>query len=317
MEILTLRTIPVSAISCDRTWSLHGDLSGSPGPELVRSIEQFGIIHPPITRQDETGSLEIVCGAYRFAAAAEVLHQKELASFIVPASMQVADLLRLLLEDQRLSGPLSPIEKARFVALCRTHLDEAASRDFERESGLGSRRLLDHYLELLKLDAEVRSAIHRGLISEQTGRELIGCKVCDRDFLPNLFVHLGLNRNKQRKFLEAGRVIMALEGKESFAELFREHFPEYLEQAEIPNPPQAAHLLLREMERLSKPLLSRAEELFNTQCAALKLPGSCTLVHAKSFEQEEVTLQIRFRDLEEFRQRWRDLKGSLDEDSSL
>lgn len=311
MNVLKSQRIPIAAINCGRSWSLHQDLSDDLDPQFIHSISQFGIIHPPILHPQKSGTFELICGASRFKGAVEILRQADMNCLLVNSSTPVTDLLQLLLEDQRLVSALSPIEKARFMKLCRQNLEDGASSEIERSCGLGSRRYNDRLLKLLELDMEVRSAIHRGLISEQIGLELLGCESKDRIFLPDLFNRLGLNRNKQRRLLEMGRVIMALEGNQTFMDIFRTHFPGYIDQAEISNPPQAAQLLLRDMQRLSNPMISRSEDQFKARISALGLPVSCTLTHSKSFEQDEVMLQIRFKDLEDFRQKWPKLKDPV------
>ena len=56
---------------------------------------------------------------------------------------------------------------------------------------------------------------------------------------------------------------------------------------------------------------SEVEQCFTNLVAELELPDNCLLKHAKSFEQDSVTLEIRFKDYQEFRDRWALLKNQL------
>ena len=313
MITLQLQRIRVDSIVCEKTWSLHQDLPPELEPDFVASIQRFGILHPPVLRRLDQSAFEPVCGTRRLRAAVELLDQQSIDCLILPPDTDVADILRLVFEDQ--SGlPLSPIQIGRFRLLCRDHLDGRQAAEIAREAALGSQGQLDRLAGLIELEEELRSALHCGTLSVAAGLELKNLDKKERLLLLELFTKLGLNHNKQRRVIEMGRSVMALENMGSFVELLAEFCPDLAAGAAIDNPPQAANRLLHELGRRSSPMSTDAEQRFATLVAELDLPDNWALKHAKSFEQDSVTLEIRFNDIQEFRDRWETLKDRLASD---
>ncbi|MBE0585067.1 MAG: ParB/RepB/Spo0J family partition protein, partial [Desulfofustis sp.] len=109
MGSLRLKNIPTKALRAEGRWSLHQDLDRDSEADFFESVKQFGIIRPVLVQEEKDG-YEVVCGIKRLRAARDILAQAAIDCLVIPAGLEVPDLLRLIIEDQKLSGPLSPIE---------------------------------------------------------------------------------------------------------------------------------------------------------------------------------------------------------------
>ena len=306
----SLRPISVDplAIPITRHWSLNQDVSLEVEQSLLDSIERFTIIHPPILRTFGK-SYDILCGVNRIAAAQQ-LALSQITCLAVDHPGEVADLLLLIAEDQRLSGPLSPIQSARLIAMaesCAPHRDHRFIKQLLAASGtVGIHRLKP----LLSLEEAIRNSIHNGQCSVHTGLAMVDMIETDRITLFQLLSNLSLNANRQRRVIELSRIIAA--GRQcSIGDVFQTDFPELLELP-IDNIPQKSSLLIKELFRLSHPLSSQAEERFTERVKGLKLPAHIRLTHSPSFERDTVTMEVDFAGLEDFEQRWQRLKKNWD-----
>ena len=96
-ELLTLKS----------SYSLHCDLEFSPSQPLVDSVRRFGLFQPPVLMQ-QGSSLHLVCGSRRIKALQLAGLDRGIACTVVE-NREPVDLLSLILENQLLTGPLSPI----------------------------------------------------------------------------------------------------------------------------------------------------------------------------------------------------------------
>jgi ParB-like chromosome segregation protein Spo0J len=307
MENFQLLNLLTGAINTSTPWSLHQDLSREPDPDFVSSVKQFGIIRPPLVQILANGEYQLVCGAMRLWAVTEMLGRTRIDCLVLDHSFSAPDLLALIIEDQKLSGSLSPIEKARAGLLCKQMLGSDGDKLIV-SSGLGSTGMINRLIKLLDLEKPIRNTIHAGRISEQTGRELQALTAGDRLLLHRLFQKLQLNHNKQKRIIDLGRIVTT-QNRSTFKEFFSTQYPELLDDTVIDNLPQTTNHLLQDLTRRSSPLLNESAELFDNQVARLDLPHFCSLAHSKSFEQDKINLNIEFENLDAFIRKWSKIKN--------
>ena len=309
MESFILQSIQVRTLSSEKRWSLHQDLAQDLEPDFIESVKLFGIIHPPLVQEQENGVFEVICGVKRLRASIDILQQTAIDCLVLEPSLPASDVLLLVIEEQKLSGSLSPIEKARAGLLCLQILENDKARQIA-STVLGSKGHLERLGKLLDLEQPILKAIHAGRISEQTGRELLSLSITDRLLLQRLFERFTLNHNKQRRIIDMGRIINA-RNKCTFIELFSTWYPEYINDEPMANLPQATNHLLQDLGKRSSPMLTESENQFKNQLAALGLPPSCSLSHSKAFEQDKITLNVTFANVEEFVVKWSEIKNYL------
>jgi hypothetical protein len=309
MPDLRFEKIPFEAISNDFPWSLHQDLPDRLPTALVSSITLHGLLHPPIARRIEPGSFEIVCGARRLRTVRGLGAAAEICCLLIDPHLNTLDLLRLLVADQSTGGPLTAIETARFIKLCKTWCPRQAAKIIESTTGISGDNRCALYLKLLDLELPVREAVHRGLISLHVASSLSGMTQAERLFLIDLFARLSMNKNKQRRLIDLAKIIAAADNC-SLETLIASDYPELM-QPSIVNIPQTTGRLLQDLYERSHPLSTAAQKKFINQSAGLGLPRNCSLSHSPAFEQEWVRLHIEFDRFDDLAETWDKIKAHL------
>jgi hypothetical protein len=251
----------------------------------------------------------IVCGSRRVRILREISAGVEIGCLLVDSDLHTSDLLQLIVTDQLAGGPLTAIETARFIRLCKTWSPEQAEKIIESATGVSGDDRCAKYLALLDLEQPVKEAVHVGLISFQVASTLSSMTQSERLFLTDLFARLSLNKNKQRRLIDLAQIIAAAD-KCSLETLLAGDYPE-LNQPRLDNIPQATNRLLQDLYERSHPLSSAAQKQFLKQSAALDLPRNCSLSHSPAFEQEWVRLSIEFGRFNEFLKSWEKIKVYL------
>lgn len=134
---------------------------------LCASIREHGLLQPVVLRRTARG-YEVVAGHRRLRAAREA-GLRQVPAVVTECSDVEAAVLGLVENLQR--EGLSPVEEAEAY---RRILEEfhLTQEELARRLGL-SQATVANRLRLLRLPAEVRAALHRGVITERHGRALL------------------------------------------------------------------------------------------------------------------------------------------------
>ena len=302
----TTKNIPIQSISLNDQWCLHHVLSPAANNSLYESISTYGILRPLIVLKQQDNGFELLCGRKRYQIWKNDLAKDRILCHVLQPPLQTISLLTLIYEDQRLSGPLSVLEKAQFSALCQALLTpDELTKLFERLE-LGNLEYLRRITQLLTLERPILDALHAGRLSEKVGFELFAMSVEDRFQLYTLFDKLSLNNNKQRRLISYMRTLSARD-KSSISDFLEKNYGELIRAAAIANAPQAGLNLLNDLQKRCMPMSSRAEKEFRDQVSKLKLPAACSVEHSPAFEKDAVTLSISFEDLADLSRKASDL----------
>lgn len=308
---LTPISIVPSALDSSRRWSLNQDLPCAPNDALIASIKRFSILRPPVikpvwTPRKSIESYEIICGHRRVAAVKKVPQITQIPCLQIDDSVDINQRLTLIAEEQMLSGPLSPIQTARLITMAAACVPQHNGDLFNQLTGLHSGIKRQQITGLLSLEESIRSAIHEGKCSVQTGLFLQKLTPSDRALLFDIFSKLMLNANKQRRVIDLCRIIAA-NRQCTIADIFKNDYPEMIDKP-LDNTPQKTAFLMKSLYHSSHPLSSRAEETFSEQMKEVKLPKNCRIRHSPSFEQDTVTLEIDYPRFEDFENNWKEIK---------
>jgi len=297
--LLQSRYIPLESIVFRSNWNLHPWELYSLGHELHESLTSVGILHPPIVIAGDNHRYEIVCGFKRllFSASSEESHQMNCQ--ILAKDTPPASILDIILADQCLAGPLSMAEKARFLEISSGYLQHREIVDFFCERLQLDKRpsTISKLLEILKQHPLFISEVHSGFLQDKIVMELLRLpEEADRLAMVKLFKDLSIGDGKQRKFLPLIR---------DLASRHNTSIADYLEDPSIQavlshpemNKPQKFQHIATFLQRQTNPSSTQAESEFANKIKTLQLPENCTISHSPSFEKDEVTLSITFKNL--------------------
>ena len=298
-ELLTLK-------SC---YSLHCDLELPPSQPFVDSVKRFGLFQPPVLMKRES-SLHLVCGSRRITAMQLAGLNRGIACTVVKDKVPL-ELLSLILENQLLTGPLSPITSARFLVLAEQLVARKTVISLMKQFSIGPYQKFKNYAQLLELEAPLRLAVHKEQLCEKVAQKLLNLNQEDRHYFTELILRFSLNKNKQRKLLNLLQITVARQGG-TFKRVLERDLSDLFSPESHENTPQAAAKLLSRLYEVSHPLSSEAERSFRNWTTRLKLPQRCELSHSPAFETDAITLSIRFDNRGHLEKVWPKIKHQVD-----
>lgn len=305
MALLNPATVSIQSILPGSRWSLHQDISIDLDDELIGSIVHLGLLRPPIVRNGQDG-YELICGARRLEVLRQFPHPPGINCSVLSNQAKEEDLLLLVAEDQIQSGPLTPIEAARFIALFNKRCGQSNHKLLSSATSTTSTTQRNRLLSLLQLEEPIRTSIHHGEISTKAGLSFVSLPSAERLFTHDLFVRLSLNGNKQHRFMELIQIITNSESC-TIEEFITCHFPE-LCKGPIGNAPQQAQRLMKQLYERSHPGINRAKEEFIRRVSEMNLPKNCRITPSHSFEKDKVTLEVEFDDYKACSEAWKKMK---------
>ncbi len=279
-------------------WSLHPWQSEELQPELQASLARCGILHPPLIMADPSGTLVLVSGRKRIEFIKKYTDASQILCLVIDKDASPHVILELILTDQASAGPLSLAEKARFMDMvCRTSMPEDMQKAFLPRLQLKSgRSTLTNLLKILDQDESIIREIHAGRLQERLVTELLSLpQEADRLALILLFKDLRMGDGQQRKFFNLIRDIAFRQGSSIRLFLQQQEILAILTHPQM-NIPQKTQHLGNLLQHALAPTSTLAEEAFRQQVKELQLPTDHSIAHSPSFERDEVTLSITFRD---------------------
>lgn len=307
----TFETIERQSIEDSIEWNLHPFRPPEPSAELCLSIQTLGILHPPILKKLAPDRYQPLCGRYRLRALDTCSPQvNSIMALVLNQHTSSTQLLQYLLEDQLLTGTLSPMEKAYFFSFSLKHIGTRST--VESFLPILGDKLQSHLIEksllLLDLEAELQYSVHVGKIQEKLAFDLLRLDSLDRLTLHTLFQELELGGGKQKRLLTLSKDLAFRQGKTITNLLMEPDFIAVLDHSEM-NRPQKAATLLSVLQIKSFPQSSSAEENFKKSVNRMNLPPSCTISHSQEFERDDVSVTLRFKSLAEVEKRIMEIKN--------
>lgn len=289
--------IPLSAITFTAQWNLHPWDATNISDDLLQSFLLTGVIHQPILIARKDNIFDILCGLKRLRFARKIAQLDDLQCLVFPHDTDITVLLETLLTDQCLTQPLTLAEKAKFVDIASGFLsDEIIINEYLGK--LQIRKTASAVLELksiLNFSTDIISEIHAGRLKEKVVVELLNLREeTDRNVLVGLFKSLAMGDNKQKMFLTLIRDYAYGQNSSLSACLQSPAVVEILEHPVL-NTPQKIQHLYNYLRNQVSPMSSKAYDDFRREVQSLNLPQEFTVSSSPSFEKDDVTLSITFK----------------------
>lgn len=296
--LVFFQNIELSQIYLSDKWDIHPFLTSEHPSSLIGSIKNVGILQPPIV-QKHFDTYHLISGKSRFNAF-KIVYPNEnlLLCRVITEETPPKQILSYIIEEQLLSGMLTPMEKTFFFHHCLQYLDlkTTAKTFLPLLDEKPQPHTITKLLSLLTLESELQISIHKGAIDKKTAYELFNLGKNDRLALHTIFMDLKLGGGKQKRLLSLCKDLAFREDISISELLGRTHFQEILTHSDM-NQPQKITVLLATMQKLLFPQSEGAEDKFRQTVKEMHLPGSCTVNHGQSFETDEAFLTIRFENI--------------------
>ncbi len=301
----SFETIRINKIEISDEWNIHPFLSSELSPRIKSSVKTFGLIHPPIVLKISTNQYQLISGHTRLSIFRKIfVDEKNITVLVLNKRIIPRYILSYILEDQLLSGTISPMEKAYFfhITLKYTAIEEAAALFSPFLYQKLQPHSINKILLLLDLEPELKIDVHNGTIGEKLALELLLLSTEDRLALHAIIQKLGLGGGKQKRFFALCKDLARGQGKTIKQLLYEADFQNILNHPEMNNPQKSSNLFSILQKKLF-PQSNAAEEQFLSIVSQMELPASCSINHSQSFEKNEVSVVLNFENLSAVEQR--------------
>ncbi len=307
----------------DRSYSLNPFLQ-NPKQDLIQSINEHGILHPPLLLEQQDDIYIILSGRKRIDAylqshpAPEYQQGKDsyITALILTENEEKtaskSHLFKTLLQHQLLGSRLTLIEQAVFFQKAAQLLEKQDLLSFLPLLGLKPKpHIPGELISLLNLEFSVQQGIHEGRIAQRSGKKLSRFSPADQKKLAEIIYGYQLGGSKQQKLLE--RFFQLTKREQISVEKLFGSWGEKMRKKNL-NGPQKTASLLRWLDQQYQPRLTQAEEKFRKFSSQLQAPAHVQIKHSPFFEEEQVTLSMNFRNKEELARIWTQLKMLIKEE---
>ncbi len=283
----------------DEAYLLQPIPSHEPPQRLVASIKRVGILHPPLVDAAERGRYRIITGRNRLLAAHK-LHFTSCDCHVLPAGSSPLETFALLLEEKIASAPPTVVEQAIFFKKISPWIDlDQAARRFLPLLGLEAHpSQAKKLLRLNNLEEVIQQTLHQGGLDPKVALELEKLSFADRMALFEIIMALRLSVGNQRKLTLISREVAVRNQTTIAAFLGGDQSQEILNNTAL-NPPQKTAHFMNWLQKEQFPRLSQAEQEFKDFCKSLHLPPGASIQHSPSFEKDEISLTLTFKNQEE------------------
>jgi ParB family chromosome partitioning protein len=276
--------------------------------DLVNSIEQLGLIHPPVLIKNSRGYI-VVCG-FRRIAACRHLGWSRITAGVLEETADRLQMAQLAIADNALQRPLNLVETSRALSLLtEVCSDQTQFRQTALILGLPvDPSVVAKIKKICQLPREIQESILAGTIGmamalalgeldQPTGKALLG-----------VFDQLKVGLNKQRELLLLLTEIARRENRSVEQLIAEKTFQKILVDAQLDRALKRQKIRSFLLQR-RYPSISEAAAHFAKRVKELKLGNNIDLIPPRDFEDTAFTMTLRFNNLENLG----DLKQKIEE----
>ena len=276
-----IQNIKLSAVTVED--STYRITTSSKIDDLVASLGQIGLIHPPILKPSPSGYL--VISGFRRIAACKNLGWQEIPARILDADVDVARCVHLAIAENALQRPLNLIETFRCLSLLSsTIIDAETLAETASKLGLsGDPGLIRKIMKIADLGTSIQEAILANTISLAMATELAKLEPNAGIALTKIFTRLKLGLNRQRELMMLLDEIAHRENS-TIESLLNEHVIQQVLDDRHLDRVQMRQRILEYLKQRRFPAISRIETEFNRQIQNLRLGNQISLTPPKNFE---------------------------------
>jgi len=273
---------------------------------LLGNLQAFGQLHPLLLQQQINGPYHLLTN-YPYFNALKALETEKVICHILPPSTPPFRHYSLQILHDLASPQASPILQA--------HLLRKAQEDISVEEQLRllvlmgykpQRYKLKELESFLQLDRSAIVALHRGMLSQKTAKQLTGISPADQKQIVHLISTYRLGGSKQQKLVE---MVVELTRRDNrpIQAIINQWGPDDQETT-AENLPQRLQMLMQHLQEQCYPARTLAEQHFHKLVQELQPPEKVTIRHSLSFEDEQVEVCLSLANTDALRQKWETIK---------
>ncbi len=299
MNTMVIARLPLISLDSETIYDDPGPFCMSYGfslGPLIRSIQEFGLINPPIVLRGGEGRVDVVSGYRRILALKNLQVGEVLCRDSTQSGLSPLQLLLLNLHDNCVTREFNEVEKAMILARLVHHIPrEEVIHSYMPLLSLPSREsTLDLFLNVEGQSHIVKKALAKGEISVKAFEALLDVEPGFRSDLIQSILNLRLTFNQQLQFIEL-TVDICIRDEINIPQLFNQTpFVKIMGDEKL-NLPQKTKATLGLLKSIRFPFLTRSEESFRRTISELGLPDNTRISHSPFFEGPDYRLEIPFK----------------------
>ena len=289
----------------------------SPISNLINSINEIGIINPPILEQKSKDVFRIVSGSKRILALKHLkIDQLDALIYYSKKSQPALSLFLINLHDNLGTRVLNSIEKAtvlhKLIRLFQFSEKDVMAEYFPLLELGANRSVLERYLKLMQLEQELKIAVANDFLSVEIAIALLEQSNIERQAIFKLFQLLKLGKNRQKEFFKLLTEISAIDDRSVDLVLSNNEIEGILKNDKI-TPPRKTEYIKAILKKMRYPLFTNIDEQFQNIKKELKLPPKIVFRPPLFFEAENYSVEFSFKNQPEFNKLVEILKSIADQ----
>jgi ParB-like chromosome segregation protein Spo0J len=271
---------------------------------MMGSIQEVGMLNPPLIVINQDGGWDVVSGYRRMMGARALGWEEVLCRDLSALNLSPMECLKLNLHENLSTRVFNEVERGMILKRLSRHapVQELLGK-YMPLLGLSSHEpTLQVYLLIDDLEEPIKRSIAEGRISPQAVMLLLDMAPDARLAMWKCITELRLNTNYQKRLIEYAVDISDMEGK-SAEQILTEGPIAAIFQDQKLNNPQKAKALFDHLHSRRNPRLAKSERAFRQKVSRLNLPDGVRISHPPYFEDPSFTLEVSFRDGQALRQK--------------
>jgi ParB family chromosome partitioning protein len=266
--------------------------------DLVASIQRIGIINPPLLVQN-ISNYKIVCG-FRRISASRRLGWNNMDVRILDANTKKLECVKYAIVDNAFQRSLNLIEISRSVNMLYGFLDERNHLGMEMAAmGLPENRsLIKKIKKICHLPMTLQNGILSNTLSLSMALELGSLEKETGKGFSKLFANLKLSLSKQREMLTLVKEI-AHRDDAFMLEVLNDNAIQNILNNNHFDRNQKVSKIRRYLKQRRFPIITKAEQTFETHVKRLNLKAGVQLIPPENFESTKYTLRFTFSSYDE------------------
>lgn len=276
-------------------------------PDLLHSIETFGIIHPLLIQERQNKTYTLLSGLQRLKAAEALLIDLIPCSVLPWDTEPMTSLSMIYLHRNTPGKKKNPIEDALLLQQAMEELTETKAASFYKIMGYSEHQARE-VVRLLELEDSVVQALYTGTLAPRSGKKLRKISHEEQKLLNSTITKYGFSASKQNKLIDLC-LELCIRNHMTVDEVL--NIWQDAPATDEKNKPQQGTQLLNRLQTMATPRLSKANTEFRQYMAQLDLTQGMTITPSPSFEKDELTLNLSFDDKKALENALPDIKKIL------
>jgi len=278
---------------------------------LCQSIQQMGVMHPPVL-QDKGAKYRVISGFQRILACKEI-GMEMVSGRVVPSDISEHECARWAVADNASQRSLAPLEQSRSLTLIEKTLPKHMTiHAMAQQLGLPTTTRAIHQIRPL---CHMAHYIQKGIANEYIAIPIahILTQLSENDALSfsQLFEQLSAGINIQRELLTRCDEI-AKRDKQSVTDILESEPVKSILDRYADDRRQRIHYIREHLKTRRYPNYTAMEQKVKSNIKDLKLNQQTRLEHPQYFESDTWHLQINFKNIRELKHSLADVLSRTD-----